>query len=199
MPKTTFADVAGADERVKNSSKSEFPQGAREVPGRRRQDPEGCPALRPAQTGKTLLARAALAKQRFRSARFQVGLRRDVSSVSVRVEFGTSSNRQRQMHLRSSSSTKSMLSVVTVVPLGGGHDEREQIAQPDARRDGRLRCHLGVILIAATNRPDILDPGNCCAQVDSTVRLQSSVRICRAAPTSSRFTLAASPLPNPLT
>ncbi|MCK7495566.1 MAG: AAA family ATPase [Comamonadaceae bacterium] len=39
----------------------------------------------------------------------------------------------------------------------GGHDEREQTAQPAAHGDGRIRSGIGVVVMAATNRPEVLD------------------------------------------
>ena len=76
--------------------------------------------------------------------------------------------------------------------LGGGHDEREQtLNQLLVEMDG-FELKDNIILIAATNRPDILDPARCCAPAASTGRSSSTGPTGRAARRSSRFTPRAS-------
>ena len=79
MPKTTFADVAGVDEAVEELEEIKSSCRSRPVPGRRRQDPQGRPALRPARHRQD----AARARGRRRGRRplllhLRLGLRRDV-------------------------------------------------------------------------------------------------------------------------
>ena len=135
------------------------PAGAREVPGGRRQDPQGRAALRPARHRQD----AAGPRRRRRGRRavlldLRLGLRRDV-------------RRRRRLPrarpVRAGQGERPCIVFVDEIDavgrhrgagLGGGHDEREQtLNQLLVEMDG-FDVTGGVILIAATNRPDILDP-----------------------------------------
>lgn len=118
-PKTTFADVAGSDEAVEELYEiKEFLQEPHEVPGRRRQDPQGCPAVRASRYGQDA---ARTRRRRMRrascSTRSPVPTSSRCSSVSVPPESVTSSSRPRRTPRRSSSSTRSTPSAGTAVPV----------------------------------------------------------------------------------
>jgi cell division protease FtsH len=161
MPQTTFADVAGADEAVEELQEiKEFLADPSKFQAVGAKIPKGVLLYGPPGTGKTLLA----ARGRRRGGRplllhLRLGLRRDVRRRRRLPRFGTCSSRPRRMRRR-------IIFVDEIdavgrhrgAGLGGGHDEREQtLNQMLVEMDG-FDVTGGVILIAATNRPDILDP-----------------------------------------
>ena len=160
-PKTTFADVAGADEAIEELQEiKDFLQNPAQVPGTGRQDPQGRPALRTARHRQD----AARARRRRRGRRavlldLRLRLRRDVRRRRRVAGSVTCSSRPRR-------NAPAIIFVDEIdavgrhrgAGLGGGHDEREQtLNQLLVEMDG-FDVKGGVILIAATNRPDILDP-----------------------------------------
>jgi cell division protease FtsH len=138
QPKVTFADVAGADEAVAELQEiKEF----LEAPGRFQavgaRIPKGVLLFGPPGTGKTLLARAVAGEAGVPF--FSIS-----GSDFVEMFVGVGASRVVGRHRGAG--------------LGGGHDEREQtLNQLLVEMDG-FDVRGGVILIAATNRPDILDP-----------------------------------------
>ena len=158
-PKVTFSDVAGADEAVEELHEiKEFLGRARQVPRRRREDPQGRAALRSPGTGKTLLARAVAG---------EAGVLYSISgSDFVEMFVGVGASRVRDLFEQAKANAPAIVFVDEIdavgrhrgAGLGGGHDEREQtLNQLLVEMDG-FDVKTNVILIAATNRPDILDP-----------------------------------------
>ena len=146
----TFADVAGCDEAKKGRKSGRLLK-------------RGVLMVGPPGTGKPCWPRPSPARPRCPSS--------DLGSDFVEMFVGvgapvcaTCSSRPRKRAPASSSSTKSTPSVAIAAPvLGGGNDEREQtLNQMLVEMDG-FEANLGVIVIAATNRPDVLDP-RCCAR-----------------------------------
>ena len=117
-----------------------------------------CSTARPAPA-RRCSPRRSPARRACRSSRSAAPTSSRCSSASARRASATSSSRRRRRRPRSSSSTRSTRSVVTAAPgVGGGHDEREQtLNQLLVEMDG-FDQKQGVILLASTNRPDILDP-----------------------------------------
>ena len=158
----TFDDVAGIDEAKEELEEIvEFLRNPQKILAPRRQDPQGCASGRPPPgTGKTLLARAIAG---------EAGVPFFTISGSDFVEMfvgvggipcgATCSNRPRRTRPASSSSTKSTPWAGPVsVGYGGGNDEREQtLNQLLVEMDG-FEANEGIIIVAATNRPDVLDP-----------------------------------------
>ena len=161
QPKVTFNDVAGLTEAIEELQEiKDFLQNPDKYRALGAKIPKGVLLFGPPGTGKTLLAKAVAGRGRSSvPVDFRVRFRRDVrrgrrlpSSRPVRAG-------QEPCSRRSSSSTRSTPSVAIAVPAsGGGHDEREQtLNQLLVELDG-FDTNNGVIVIAATNRPDILDP-----------------------------------------
>ena len=159
-PKVTFADVAGADEAVEELE--EIKDFLKDPASSRRSAPASrraccCTALpepaRPCSRARSPARRAC------RSTRSAARTSSRCSSASARAACATCSSRRSRTRRPSSSSTRSTPSAATAAPaLGGGHDEREQtLNQLLVEMDG-FDVKTNVILIAATNRPDILDP-----------------------------------------
>ncbi|HEX5388063.1 MAG TPA: ATP-dependent zinc metalloprotease FtsH [Gemmatimonadales bacterium] len=159
-PKITFADVAGADEaKVELQEIIEFlkdPQKFTRLGGRL---PKGALLVGPPGTGKTLLAKAAAG---------EAG--RPFFSMSgsdfVEMFVGVGASRVRDLFEQGKSHAPCIIFIDEIdavgrhrgAGLGGGHDEREQtLNQLLVEMDG-FESNEGVILIAATNRPDVLDP-----------------------------------------
>ncbi len=159
-PKVTFADVAGADEAKQELQEIiEFlkdPQKYTKLGGRL---PKGCLLVGPPGTGKTLLARAVAGE----AARPFFSMS---GSDFVEMFVGVGARRVRDLFEQGKAHAPCIIFIdeIDVVGrhrgagLGGGHDEREQtLNQLLVEMDG-FESNEGVILIAATNRPDVLDP-----------------------------------------
>jgi cell division protease FtsH len=159
-PKVTFADVAGADEaKVELEEIIEFlkePQKFTKLGGRL---PKGALLVGPPGTGKTLLARAVAGEAN-----------RPFFSMSgsdfVEMFVGVGASRVRDLFEQGKAHAPCIIFIDEIdavgrhrgAGLGGGHDEREQtLNQLLVEMDG-FESNEGVILIAATNRPDVLDP-----------------------------------------
>ncbi len=160
MPKTTFADVAGVDEAVEELYEiKDFLQNPSRYQALGAKIPRGVLLYGPPGTGKTLLARAVAG---------EAGVPFFTISGSDFVEMfvGVGASRVRDLFEQAKQNSPCIIFVDEIdavgrqrgAGLGGGHDEREQtLNQLLVEMDG-FGDRQGVILIAATNRPDILDP-----------------------------------------
>ncbi|MBT0566144.1 ATP-dependent zinc metalloprotease FtsH [Williamsia sp. CHRR-6] len=160
MPTTTFADVAGADEAVEELYEiKDFLQNPTRYQALGAKIPRGVLLYGPPGTGKTLLARAVAG---------EAGVPFFTISGSDFVEMfvGVGASRVRDLFEQAKQNSPCIIFVDEIdavgrqrgAGLGGGHDEREQtLNQLLVEMDG-FGDRQGVILIAATNRPDILDP-----------------------------------------
>jgi cell division protease FtsH len=159
-PKITFADVAGADEaKVELREIIEFlkdPAKFTKLGGRL---PKGALLVGPPGTGKTLLAKA-VAGEAGRPFFSMSG------SDFVEMFVGVGASRVRDLFEQGKANAPCIIFIDEIdavgrhrgAGLGGGHDEREQtLNQLLVEMDG-FESNDGVILIAATNRPDVLDP-----------------------------------------
>ena len=159
-PKVTFADVAGCDEaKVELEEIIEFlrdPQKFQRLGGRL---PKGVLLVGPPGTGKTLLARAVAGE----AARPFLSMS---GSDFVEMFVGVGASRGRDLFEQGKAHAPCIIFIDEIdavgrhrgAGLGGGHDEREQtLNQLLVEMDG-FESNEGVILIAATNRPDVLDP-----------------------------------------
>ncbi len=159
-PKLTFADVAGADEaKVELQEIIEFlkdPGKFTRLGGRL---PKGALLVGPPGTGKTLLAKA-VAGEAGRPFFSMSG------SDFVEMFVGVGASRVRDLFVQGKKNAPCIIFIDEIdavgrhrgAGLGGGHDEREQtLNQLLVEMDG-FESNDGVILIAATNRPDVLDP-----------------------------------------
>ncbi len=160
MPKTTFADVAGADEAVEELQEiKEFLQDPAKFQAVGAKIPKGVLLYGPPGTGKTLLARAVAGEAGVPF--FSIS-----GSDFVEMFVGVGASRVRDLFEQAKANAPAIVFVDEIdavgrhrgAGLGGGHDEREQtLNQLLVEMDG-FDVTGGVILIAATNRPDILDP-----------------------------------------
>ncbi len=159
-PKITFADVAGADEaKVELQEVIEFlkdPQKFTRLGGKL---PKGALLVGPPGTGKTLLAKA-VAGEAGRPFFSMSG------SDFVEMFVGVGASRVRDLFEQGKAHAPCIIFIDEIdavgrhrgAGLGGGHDEREQtLNQLLVEMDG-FESNDGVILLAATNRPDVLDP-----------------------------------------
>ncbi|MGH8997898.1 MAG: ATP-dependent zinc metalloprotease FtsH [Acidimicrobiia bacterium] len=159
-PKVTFADVAGLNEAIEELTEI---KDFLEAPERFRQMgakiPKGVLLFGPPGTGKTLLARAVAGEAGVPF--FSIS-----GSDFVEMFVGVGASRVRDLFEQAKNSAPAIVFVDEIdavgrhrgAGLGGGHDEREQtLNQLLVEMDG-FDMRQGVILIAATNRPDILDP-----------------------------------------
>ena len=159
-PKVSFADVAGADEAKEELQEIiEFlkdPQKFARLGGRL---PKGVLLVGPPGTGKTLLARAVAgeADRPF----FQMS-----GSDFVEMFVGVGASRVRDLFEQGKTHAPCIIFIDEIdavgrhrgAGLGGGHDEREQTLNALLVEMDGFEPNEGVILIAATNRPDVLDP-----------------------------------------
>ncbi|MFH1680595.1 MAG: ATP-dependent metallopeptidase FtsH/Yme1/Tma family protein, partial [Candidatus Eisenbacteria bacterium] len=159
-PKITFADVAGAIEAKEELQEIiEFlrrPEKFQKLGGR---IPKGALLLGPPGTGKTLLAKAVAGEA-------EVPFFSMSGSDFVEMFVGVGASRVRDLFEQGKRNAPCIIFIDEIdavgrhrgAGLGGGHDEREQtLNQLLVEMDG-FESKEGVILIAATNRPDVLDP-----------------------------------------
>jgi cell division protease FtsH len=159
-PKTTFADVAGADEAIEELQEiKEFLQNPAKFQAIGAKIPKGVLLYGPPGTGKTLLARAVAGEA-------GVPFYSISGSDFVEMFVGVGASRVRDLFEQAKANAPAIVFVDEIdavgrhrgAGLGGGHDEREQtLNQMLVELDG-FDTKGGVIVIAATNRPDILDP-----------------------------------------
>jgi cell division protease FtsH len=159
-PKVTFRDVAGADEAKQSLEEVlEFLKNPRKFREMGARMPSGVLLYGPPGTGKTLLARALAG---------EAGVPFFSISASEFVEMfvGVGASRVRDLFKQARKSAPSIVFIDEIdavgrergTGVGGGHDEREQtLNQLLIEMDG-YSVSKGIIVIAATNRPDILDP-----------------------------------------
>src|SRR5690242_6639348 len=159
-PKTTFADVAGSDEAVEELHEiKDFLQAPAKYQALGAKIPKGVLLYGPPGTGKTLLARAVAGEA-------GVPFYSISGSDFVEMFVGVGASRVRDLFEQAKANAPAIVFVDEIdavgrhrgAGLGGGHDEREQtLNQMLVELDG-FDTKGGVIVIAATNRPDILDP-----------------------------------------
>ncbi len=159
-PKTTFADVAGADEAIEELQEiKDFLQSPGKFQAIGAKIPKGVLLYGPPGTGKTLLARAVAGEA-------GVPFYSISGSDFVEMFVGVGASRVRDLFEQAKANAPAIVFVDEIdavgrhrgAGFGGGHDEREQtLNQLLVELDG-FDTKGGVIVIAATNRPDILDP-----------------------------------------
>ena len=158
--KTTFAQVAGADEEKEELSEMvEFLKAPDKFSALGARIPKGVLLVGPPGTGKTLLARAVAGEA-------DVPFFSISGSDFVEMYVGVGASRVRDLFEKAKKDAPSVIFIDEIdavgrhrgAGMGGGHDEREQtLNQLLVEMDG-FGVNEGVIIIAATNRPDILDP-----------------------------------------
>ncbi len=159
-PKVTFKDVAGIDEAVEEVQEVveflKYPQKFQALGAR---IPKGVLLLGPPGSGKTLLGRAIAGES-------GVPFYYISGSDFVEMFVGVGASRVRDLFEQAKRSSPCIVFIDEIdavgrqrgAGLGGGHDEREQtLNQLLVEMDG-FEPNTGVILLAATNRPDVLDP-----------------------------------------
>src|SRR5690606_15229937 len=159
-PKTTFDDVAGSDEAVEELREiKDFLEDPKKYQELGAKIPKGVLLFGPPGTGKTLLARAVAGEA-------GVPFYSISGSDFVEMFVGVGASRVRDLFTQAKENAPAIVFVDEIdavgrhrgAGMGGGHDEREQtLNQLLVEMDG-FDTRGGVILIAATNRPDILDP-----------------------------------------
>jgi cell division protease FtsH len=160
QPKITFSDVAGLDEAVEELQEiKEYLAAPQKFQAMGAKIPKGVLLFGPPGTGKTLLARAVAGEAGVPF--FSIS-----GSDFVEMFVGVGASRVRDLFEQAKANAPSIVFMDEIdavgrhrgAGLGGGHDEREQtLNQLLVEMDG-FDIKGGVILIAATNRPDILDP-----------------------------------------
>ncbi len=159
-PSTTFADIAGYDgvkqEITEVVDFLRMPERFREIGAR---VPKGILLVGPPGTGKTLFARAVAGEA-------GVGFLSVTGSDFMEMFVGVGASRVRDLFQQARKMGRAIIFVDEIdsigrkrgAGLGGGHDEREQtLNQMLAEMDG-FETSEGIVILAATNRPDILDP-----------------------------------------
>lgn len=159
-PRVTFKDVAGIDEAKNELSEIvDFlrdPSKFQKLGGK---IPKGCLLIGPPGTGKTLLARAIAGEANVPF--FSIS-----GSDFVEMFVGVGASRVRDMFEQGKRNAPCIIFIDEIdavgrhrgIGIGGGHDEREQtLNQMLVEMDG-FEANEGVVIIAATNRPDVLDP-----------------------------------------
>ncbi len=160
QPKTTFSDVAGVDEAIEELHEvKEYLQAPSKFQAMGAKIPRGVLLYGPPGTGKTLLARAVAGEAGVPF--FSIS-----GSDFVEMFVGVGAARVRDLFEQAKNSAPAIVFIDEIdavgrhrgAGLGGGHDEREQtLNQLLVEMDG-FDQRSTVILMAATNRPDILDP-----------------------------------------
>ncbi len=160
QPKTTFRDVAGAEEAVEELEEiKEFLENPKRFQALGARIPKGVLLFGPPGTGKTLLARAVAGEAGVPF--FSIS-----GSDFVEMFVGVGASRVRDLFEQAKQNSPCIIFMDEIdavgrhrgAGLGGGHDEREQtLNQLLVEMDG-FEAKDNIILIAATNRPDILDP-----------------------------------------
>ncbi len=159
-PKVTFDDVAGADEAVEELGEiKEFLENPKKFQALGAKIPKGVLLFGPPGTGKTLLARAVAGEAGVPF--FSIS-----GSDFVEMFVGVGASRVRDLFEQAKQNSPCIIFIDEIdavgrhrgAGMGGGHDEREQtLNQLLVEMDG-FEANVNVILIAATNRPDVLDP-----------------------------------------
>jgi cell division protease FtsH len=165
MPKTTFADVAGVDE-AKEELKEviEFLKDPKKFQRLGGKIPKGVLLMGPPGCGKTLLAKAVAGEA-------AVPFLSISGSDFVEMFVGVGASRVRDLfeQARKSATTSGKGCIIFIdeidavgrqrfAGIGGGHDEREQTLNALLVEMDGFDTHQGIILVAASNRPDVLDP-----------------------------------------
>lgn len=158
--KITFDDIAGADEAKEEIQELisflKDPLKFKMIGGK---IPKGCLLMGPPGTGKTLLAKAVAAEANVPF--FSIS-----GSDFVEMFVGVGASRVRDMFEQARKHMPSLIFIDEIDAvgrsrfsgMGGGHDEREQTLNAMLVEMDGLETQAGVIVIAATNRPDVLDP-----------------------------------------
>ncbi len=160
VPKVTFEEVAGVEEAKQELAEIvEFLKNAKKFQALGAKIPKGVLLLGPPGCGKTMLARAVAGEA-------GVPFFHISGSDFVEMFVGVGASRVRDLFDTAKSNRPSLIFIDEIdavgrqrgAGLGGGHDEREQtLNQLLVEMDG-FDPNAGVIMIAATNRPDVLDP-----------------------------------------
>ncbi len=160
VPKTTFADVAGAQEAVAELMEiKDFLANPPKYVALGAKIPKGVLLYGPPGTGKTLLARAVAGEA-------NVPFYSISGSDFVEMFVGVGAARVRDLFTQAKENAPAIVFVDEIdavgrqrgAGLGGGHDEREQTLNALLVEMDGFESNGSVILIAATNRPDVLDP-----------------------------------------
>ena len=159
-PKVTFKDVAGVEEAKEELEEiKEFLKSPEKFNNRGAKIPKGVLLVGPPGTWKTLLAKAVAGESNVPF--FSIS-----GSDFVEMFVGVGASRVRDLFKKAKESSPAIIFIDEIdavgrmrgAGLGGGHDEREQtLNQLLVEMDG-FEANQGVILMAATNRPDVLDP-----------------------------------------
>ena len=159
-PKVTFKDVAGAEEAKEELEEiKEFLKSPEKFNKLGAKIPKGVLLVGPPGTGKTLLAKAVAGESNVPF--FSIS-----GSDFVEMFVGVGASRVKNLFKKAKESSPAIIFIDEIdavgrmrgAGLGGGHDEREQtLNQLLVEMDG-FEANQGVILMAATNRPDVLDP-----------------------------------------